>query len=310
MKTGLNNRGVSLIELLIVMAILGFLTVMMVSSYALMVKYAIRTRVTAKTEGESITVIWPLFKEVESAGFGVPSSGTCTPAISLSGDTLTIHSTASGDEKGSGSWSFISDGCAVDNTSVSKIAFGQYAVVIDPGSKARLALSNIQSSTYIIDYPGSECTWVGKLAYRVPDGGLECYETKFTLRSYASGSRPNLCDTNTFKLTRSVAKDAGNDSFQPVADCVLTLKYRFGCINKTSGALTWRADSTCTASEGILKFVRVGMLIQATPKIATQEPASITLFQDAATPETITLTSDQRYYKWKMIDRTIPLRNM
>ena len=54
----------------------------------------------------------------KTAGFGVPkyscsSTTQCACGISVSGDVLTIHSTAAGNSERDGKWSYITASCAV-----------------------------------------------------------------------------------------------------------------------------------------------------------------------------------------------------
>ena len=92
----------------------------------------------------------------------------------------------------------------------------------------------------------------------------------------------------------------------------LDLDYRFGCIS-SSGALTWQAGTDCVNSK--LRLVKVGIVVQSSPRRDLQGSNTITLFEDlgATSQKTITLDSINatlRYYKWRKIEQTIILKNL
>jgi len=316
MKRTFKNKGTTLIELLVVMGIFGMVIAAMMSQYVTLLKTTTVARKITKAESDVTNVVWPLFKDIESAGFGIPNKGlysstSCLPdtgrmPISVASGVLTIHSTAAGDKKGAGTWSTIDSACGVTG-----ISNDQYVIVIDPVDRSRLGFSNIAASKIADPCPANVSLWHSALAFWVPpDDGYECYETKFSLAAYTTANpAPVMCAAGTNKVSRS-ASATSTTNYQPMLDCVLALDYRFGCINKTSGDLSWRSDTSCTSSEGSLRLARVGIVFQESPRGDSQGSSTITMFDDLSSVSTINLTSEQRYYKWKKIERTIALRNL
>lgn len=312
MKKTFKNKGTTLIELLVVMGIFGMVMAAMMSQYVTLLKTTTVARKITKSQSDVTNVVWPLFKDIESAGFGIPSKGkssstSCLPEtermpISVSSGVLTIHSTAAGDSKGAGAWSTISSTCAVTG-----ISNGEYVIVIDPVDRSRLDFSNIANGKIADPCPANVSLWSSALAFWVPPGdGYECYETKVALRDYTTS---NTCASGTKKVSRS-ASATSDTNYQPMLDCVLALDYRFGCINKTSGDLSWRSDTSCTSAEGSLRLVRVGIIFQESPRSDSQGDSTITMFSDLSSASIINLDPTQRYYKWRKIERTIALRNL
>ena len=286
---------------------------MIYSVFNAFLKQATSERKVAKTEMDVINVAWPLLKEIQSAGLGVPTAGTCTPTISSSGTELTIHSTSSGDSEHAGKWSHIS-GTTCVVSGLPTAASEDTVVVINSQDKSYMARTSVAAGTPdTLD--GCSSSWTNHIAYWSPyttAGNLECYETKYSLRDYAvSDPRPATCEATTQKLARSAVKTTSS-SFQSMLDCVLnnSLTYRFGCISST-GSLTWKTDSvSCGADK--LRLVKVGMVIQSSMRRDILSPTPIKLFEDLASSlqVTINLTSDQQAYKWRKLEQTIILKNL
>jgi len=146
-----NQRGTSLVELLIAMAMFGIILGVMFTLYATMLHTATSTRKIAKVEGEITGTVWSLFKEIESAGYGVPANsfgGSCTPEINYTGGAangvLTIYSTAAGTQTSAtqtapGSWSYITTGAC----NVSGFNTGDTVSIINPADKSSLGTTTV-----------------------------------------------------------------------------------------------------------------------------------------------------------------------
>ncbi len=322
-----DKRGVTLVELMITLVIFSVVISMIYSVFNAFIKQATSERKVAKTEMDVINVAWPLLKEIQSAGFGVPSfscSATnyqCACGIAVAdqdGDginDLIIHSTASGDSEHAGKWSYVGTGCAVTGLPT---AAPDDAVVMNSLNKARMARTTVAAANTL---DGCSSDWTGNIAYwyKAEAGdNIECYETIYFLQAYASpGDRPAMCEGNTRRVTRSSRARANDPSRQTILDCVFGadaggdtgFNYRFGCIN-SSGALTWQAGTNCGTAK--LRLIKVGIVIQSSPRRDIQSPATITLFEDldSLLRVTIDLTPEQRNYKWRKLEQTITLKNL
>ena len=108
-----DKKGVTLVELMITLVIFTIVISMIYSVFNAFIKQATSERKTAKTEMDVINVAWPLLKEIQTAGFGVPTTGTCSSTISVSSDVLTIHSTAAGNNQYAGKWGYVGTSCVL-----------------------------------------------------------------------------------------------------------------------------------------------------------------------------------------------------
>lgn len=320
------NKGVTLVELMITLVIFSIVISMIYSVFNAFVKQATSERKVAKTEMDVINVVWPLIKEIQTAGFGVPKydcSATTQCACGLvvadrdsdGVNDLIIHGTAAADDQYAGKWGYVGTSCVL---STSDIPSGQNVVVISNTDKSRLARTTVNASNALSSCGSNETN----VAYWTPyaaAGDLECYETIYSLQPYASGTRPATCESNTRKLTRSTQTD-NTPYFATMLDCVFGsdgtdtgFNYRFGCIS-SSGNLTWQAGTDCGTSK--LRLVKIGVVVQNSTRRDIQSPATITLFEGLRTSTgtslevSIDLTTDQRYYKWRKLEQTITLKNL
>ena len=322
------EKGTSLVELMIVLTIFSIIGAMMFSTYSTFLKQVTVERKKTKTELDIFNVSWPLIKEIETAGFGVPKTGTCSTPISFVSEVLTIHSTAAGDSQYAGAWSYvynISTTCGsvytVAGTTGSAIPAGN-VVIINSLDKSRLDRASVGDPTATAGYNfvvACSTDHINNVAYWTPyesTGDLECYETKYALRDYtASDLRPAMCAPDggatqkVQKLSRSVKYNITGPltDYEPLLDCVRTLAFRFGCID-SSGNLTWQTTTGCGTAK--LRLMKIGMIIQSSAKGASS-PETIRLFEDlgAALAASTTLTSEQRNYRWRKLEQTITLKN-
>lgn len=297
------QKGVTLVELMITLVIFTIVISMIYSVFNAFIKQATSERKTAKTEMDVINVAWPLLKEIQSAGFGVPKNST----ISVSSDVLTIHSTAAGNNQYAGKWGFIGTGCVLSTTDIPS---GENVVVINNTDRSHLGRTTVNASNAL-----SSCgTNEKNIAYWTPyvsGSDLEYYETKYSLQDYTT-DRPAICAPDTAtekvkKLSRSSSRTTAPD-WDPMLDCVRDLTYRFGCIS-SAGALTWQAGTNCGTSK--LRLVKVGMIVQNSTRRDFQVPTPITLFEDlSGQSKSVTLSDEQRYYKWRTVEQTITLKNL
>lgn len=323
----MNSKGTTFVELMITVAIFSIIVGMVYSVYNSFLKHATAERRTVKAEMDIVSVAWPFMKEIQSAGFGVPRTGSCSSSISVSANNeLIIHSTASGDHRNAGRWSYTWYTTATPptcNTTLSGFSSGENnVVIINSLERTRMDTNTVKSNGTLTTCKG---IYNNHLAYWIPYetvGDLECYETRYSLRDYSPASeRPGICAPATMKLSRSVSRTT-QTNYQHILDCVfgrdaegdLGLNFRFGCID-SDGNLEWKiwdtnVATTCPGSE--LRFVRIGLLLQGTSRRDLQVPGTITLFEDLDTllHVTINLTDEQRYYRWRKVEQTIALRNL
>ena len=320
-----DRRGVTLVELMITLVIFSVVISMIYSVFNAFLKQATSERKVAKTEMDVINVAWPMLKEIETAGFGVPkydcstSTTQCACGITLSGSDLIIHSTAAGNDQSAGKWSYVGTSCAVTNMYASSGTTND-VTVMRTTDKSRLGPTTpatVNNSNVLVPSSGNCASsgYVSNIAYWIPATAYECYET--TYRLYTPGTPPATCASGTQTLGRRVATIAGSAGANtlPMLDCVISgsLNFLFGCIS-SSGDLTWRIDTSCGTSK--LRLVKVGMIVQSSMRRDIQSPATITLFEGVRNSAgillevPITLTTAQQAYKWRKLEQTITLKNL
>ena len=197
---------------------------------------------------------------------------------------------------------------------------GNNVVVINSTDRSKVnssPLPTVNASNAVVNSSNvCDSNWVNNIAYWTPyvsGADLECYETKYSLQNYNS-DRPAMCAPDTVtekvkKLSRSYSRTTV-ESWDPMLDCVRYLGYRFGCIS-SSGALTWKTD-TVSCGTGKLRLIKVGMIVQSSTRRDFQVPTPISLFEDLGTglKQDVTLSEEQRYYKWRKLEQTITLKNL
>jgi prepilin-type N-terminal cleavage/methylation domain-containing protein len=299
-------KGVTLVELMVTLAIFSIIFGMIYSVYNSFLRQATIERKSEKTELDIVQTSWSMIKTIENAGFGIPQTGPCAYPIQLQSGELIIHTQAVGADRYAGRWSRIEKDCSVPN--LSDLQDNEWVVILTGEDKKLLGYAQISGGKIT---PCNPTTHGGQFAYRVPDNTFGCYEIRYQLTNYNSGRRPTMCEnTGAMVLRRSLSTSA-QPVWNPFIDCVYPssgFNVRFGCID-SNGNLTWRIDPNCGLSK--LRLIKLGILIQSSPRKDIQGPPSITLFEDLepSLRATINLTNEQRFYRWKKLEQTIILRN-
>lgn len=319
------NKGFSLVELLVTIALVSAILAVVLPQYTSLLRHSTATRKTVKTDVEVVSNLEQFFKDVHTAGYGLPGATDnlniiqCTRngGITVDGNSVVIRSTASGDRVGAGKWAMVSgDGNSLTS---SVISGGSFVMVLDvtrssPKSLGLFRVENNLSLTAIGTSVASRDQLAGKIAYWVPmkdpNSRVECYETSYALENYSEGTRPNMCAPTAGVLRRSkTPADFNNESPQPTLDCVKAMAVRLGCLS--SSGLTWRSGE-CEEHE-VVKLARVGIVYQVAPREKTRvyPHSSISLFSDLGTElvENINFSDEERYYRWAVLEKTVYLPN-
>jgi type II secretory pathway pseudopilin PulG len=336
-----NVSGFSLVELLVAVALLVGVFAIIFPQYISLTRHSSVTRKMIKTQADAYNNLEQMFKDIASAGFGLPAvsdnlpSGatsclrTADKAIEITannnGSVIIIRSTAAGDKKEVGAWGVVSiDSNSNVTLSYSSMVFkDDYLMILDTASEKfkKLGLLKFDASgkSSLVEQFSDRQTLNGKIAYWIPDKDKVCYTTSFYLADYGSNDpKPDICAPNGKKLMRS--KDPPDPSGSaPIMDCVHDqgLAFLIGCKGSTSG-IEWLdpAKASCPSSM-IPKLVRVGVAVQAGPRGKDPiSPASLTLFNGIvdgngnSLGRNITLSNDERYYRWITLEKTIFLVNL
>jgi len=322
--------GFSLVELLAAIALVSIILAIIFPQFASIVRYSASTRKAVKTQSDVFSDLEQMFKEISSAGFGLPvtnanlSESVCVragnSAVVIDGKSLTVRSAGLGNKTGAGRWGVVDESVSV-LMSVSNVLpppDGSYVMVIDTvdASLRKLAIFKVVNSSGTLQLQtvkkyAPDDVIKHKIAYWIPTDSnsniCECYETKFYLDSYSSSDKPSMCAEGTSVLKRDQdLPDGGGTS--PVLDCVKELKFRVGCVD-SNGNITW--STSCKSSQK-LKMVRLGMVVQS--GVREKEvvfPSNLSLFGDLGSGSVIvTLDEEERHYRWITAEKIISLPNV
>ncbi|MEJ5301511.1 MAG: type II secretion system protein [Thermodesulforhabdaceae bacterium] len=332
-KFGLN--GFSLVELLAAIALVSIVLAIVFPQFASILKHSTSTRKVAKTQSDLFADLEYIFKEISLAGYGLPVSrdnlsrswcvreGHSAVVVESTGnasESLIIYSAGVGNRKGRGRWGI------VDVNSGSLSLFGvsgmlpptsnSYVMIIDTAdaSLRKLGVFKVSNNglATIKKYVSDEVL-TNKIAYWIPTASsseiYECYESQFYIESYSS-DKPQICANSTSVLVKDQDPPDGGVGKAPILDCVKDLRFRLGCVDYNTGSVNWR--TSCRASE-VPKMVRVGMVVQASgrEKDIVFPHSSLSLFSSLGSNSiVISLTEDERYYRWTTVEKTIFIPNV
>lgn len=158
------------------------------------------------------------------------------------------------------------------------------------------------------------------LAYAIPLGNAT--DNLPLMQLYGVGANNTL-------FSYDVLRPGGADASVPIADGVVELRAAYGVdLNNDRQIDTWVSPGTApfdltsltdgsgTARDNLRRIValRIGLVLRAS--VAQREevaPAMLAMFQDlpeAAQPPARTLTADERRYRHRVVETTVPLRNI
>jgi len=341
-----NVSGFSLVELLVAVALLVGVFAIIFPQYISLTRHSAVTRKMIKTQADAYNNLEQMFKDIASAGFGLPAVSDNLPSGATSclrtpdkaieittnnnGSVIIIRSTAAGDKKEVGAWGVVSiDSNSNVTLSYSSMVFkDDYLMILDTASenfkKLGLLKFDANSRLSLVEQYSDLQALNGKIAYWIPKDNDKnkdkvCYTTSFYLDDYSSSDpKPDICAPNGKKLMRS--KDPPDPSGSaPIMDCVHDqgLAFLIGCVGSTSG-IEWLdpTKGSCPSSM-IPRLVRVGVVVQAGPREKDKiSPESLTLFNGVvdgngnSLGRNITLSNDERYYRWITLEKTIFLVNL
>jgi len=342
-----NVSGFSLVELLVAVALLVGVFAIIFPQYISLTRHSSVTRKMIKTQADAYNNLEQMFKDIASAGFGLPAVSDNLPSGATSclrtpdkaieittnnnGSVIIIRSTAAGDKKEVGAWGVVSiDSNSNVTLSYSSMVFkDDYLMILDTASekfkKLGLLKFDANSRLSLVEQYSDLQALNGKIAYWIPKDDDKnrdkvCYTTSFYLADYDSKDpKPDICAPNDKKLMRSKDPPDGPSGSAPIMDCVHDqgLAFLIGCVGNTSG-IEWLdpANGSCPSSM-IPKLVRVGVVVQAGQREKNLiSPESLTLFNGIvdgngnSLGRNITLSNDERYYRWITLEKTIFLVNL
>ncbi len=304
----MRRKGITLVELLVVMVIVALSAGGIFFAYRSLVRESIRQSLFAKNEQDVEVLLTSLRKDLQGIGFGVPVNrlNLGTPACggltdfagsndvlgiafncSPGGDELYFLNLATRSFRNSGCWWAIdvSGNVATEGrrwtleNCPDRPPTGERFLCLDMASKRGIgvAITNCDSPNTLIFTMGDR-------------NGIE----EFAVRYYLSNTNlPKECAPGTFNLLKQV----NGDPAQPIASCIAVFRVRY-----------FDGQSYTTNIDDInnLRAVRLCLLMQVGGKMDTpMDPPSS--FEQCGN---ITRNPEWRWYRWRLVEEDIPLRNI
>ena len=300
----MRRRGITLVELLVVIAIVALSAGGIFFAYRSLVRESIRQSLFAKNEQDVEVLLTSLRKDLHGIGFGVPvdrlNVGTpaCNGLTAFSGSNsvvgIAFNCPSGGDElyflnlatrslRNSGCW-WVRDGSGNIATEGRRWTLencpdspptGENFLCLNVASKAT---TNCNSTNTLIFTMGNR--------NRIED---------FAVRYYLSSENlPKECAPGTFNLLKQVNGDA---VAQPIASCVAIFRVRY---------FDGQNYGIAIGDINNLRAIRLCLLMQVGGRMDTQmdPPSSFEQCGD------ITINPEWRWYRWKLVEEDIPLRNI
>ncbi len=306
----MRNKGYSIIEILIVIAIIGILAGGMFSAYNFMARENVQRHLVAKQEQDVAVVVAQLIKDIEAAGFGVDRPNLASLTVGSSG--ISFISLASREENRSGCWAMVKSDRTLDIRSINYIGNDcdlnpkeYWYVILDPVSKN----NRCTSATNYICQCGTDTTYCDEdyantMIFYATNNNSYAYPADFTVQYFLNNTNlPSDCAQGTFNLVKSV----GNSSAQPVVSCVHSFLTRAYIGSEYNPSL----EDTISDISTFRNMIRVCMVLQVGGRQST--PTEQPQFSDECgggpAIDGNWWNNIGRWYRWKVIEQDIVLRN-
>lgn len=304
------KKGYSIIEILIVIAIMGILAGGILSAYRFIAKENAWSHLVAKQESDVAVLINQLVKDIESAGFGVDVDNLTLTSISTG--TLQFPSLAGREERWSGCWAVLDNGRL---TIKSKNFLGQdcqfpnaWYVVLDPLTK-----KNLCPSTQ--DYLCNDLSSMSGLVFYATENNNYRYPQSFMVKySLTTTNLPKECATGTSNLAKTLGTSgyAGYQANQPIISCVFPGGFKVMAGKQQSGSIQY-SDSVSSSDiqNRNLKLFRICLIIHVGGRqdTATTKPQFSSTCGGGPIINNTWWNNIGRWYIWKIIEQDIQLKN-
>lgn len=311
------KKGYSIIEILIVIAIMGILAGGILTAYRFIAKENVTRHLVAKHEQDVAVLINQLLKDVESAGFGIDidtlTSEDQEKKITI-GDTLKFPSLASREEIWSGCWAVLNNGSL---TIKSKNFMGQdcnfplaWYIVLDPLNK-----KIITKSGQCVDSLCSDLTDMSGLVFYATIDDDYTYPQSFIVTySLTQDNLPKECAPGTYNLAKTLGTQGkpGYQANQPVISCVFPNGFKVRAGIQSGSSISYQDSvSSDNIEKHNLKLFRICLILQVGGRQDTSsaQPQFSTDCGGGPTIDTAWWNNTGRWYRWKVIEQDIPLRN-
>ena len=279
-NTGLHTpRGLTLIEIMVVLAIFSIVMAALYSGYSVQTKMGIREYRLARSEMEYQIAKTLMERDLTMAGYGIADDySAITPSFNPSvvaatdgnPDTLTLVGTALGREsRASQAWSYVLPGSAVTTTAGyhqwndarENLKTSDLIVYMDPNTKKLLALSattnGMTGKSWLFPYPAGtgsnpvpDAITDGDIVMGLLGGGLDADFPYYVVSYSLGGTPPPTCAPGALNLMRlENRRNPPNDaSPQPLLNCVLDFQVALGLDTNEDGLIDCWDNGGVTAA--------------------------------------------------------------
>jgi len=302
----MRRKGITLVELLVVIAIVALSVGGIFFAYRSLVRETIRQSLFAKNEQDVEVLLTSLRKDLQGIGFGIPADwlnlGTpnCDELDAFAGsdsvvgiasnclsesesDELYFLNLATRSFRNSGCW-WVRDGSGNIATEGLRWTLegcpnepptGENLLCLDMASKA---IANCNSSNTLIFSMGNR-------------NGIEDFAVRYFL---SNTNLPKECAPGTFNLLKQVSGDAVG---QPIASCIAVFRVRY---------FDGQGYNITIHDINNLRAIRLCLLVQVGGRMDTpMDPPD--RFEQCGS---ITINPEWMWYRWRLVEEDIPLRNI
>jgi type IV pilus assembly protein PilW len=300
----MRRKGITLVELLVVIAIVAISAGGIFFAYRSLVRESIRQSFFAKNEQDVEVLLTSLRKDLQGIGFGVPvdrlNVGTpaCNGLTAFAGSNsvvgIAFNCPSGGDElyflnlatrsfRNSGCW-WVRDGSGNVATQGRRWTF-ENCPSIPPAGENLLCLDMASKAV-------GNCNSPNTLIFTMGD---RTSVSDFAVRYYLSSANlPKECAPGTFNLLKQVS---GDSTGRPIASCIAVFRVRYFDGQSYSGVVD---------DINNLRAIRLCLLMQVGGRMDTpMDPPNH--FEQCGN---ITTNPEWRWYRWKLVEEDIPLRNI
>lgn len=313
----MKNEGFSIVEILIVIAIMGILSAGIFSAFRFVAKENAWRHYVAKNEMDIEILTNQLLKDIESAGFGIDSDRLTLASISTDSvggnvfSRITIPGLSFRAERWSGCWAELTNGTI---TNRSKNYLGQdcqfpndWYVVLEPYTKKNLCPAGT-------DYLCNDLSNLSGLVFYATNNSSYRYPQSFTLTYHVNQISLKECASGTYSLVKTLGTvgQPGYQANQPVISCIFPRGFivRAGLASGTTLNYSDTLTTTDIKNKN-LKLFRVCLIAQVGYKQDTEGPQP-QFSADCGGGPSINSTwwnNTGRWYRWKVVEINIPLKN-
>ncbi len=307
----MRQKGITLIELTIVLAILGIILTAILQVYLTILKSYKRETSISYTNIEKLISLELMRKDIEMAGFGVPKN---IDPIGYNGSLLTIRSTV-----------------LFKNDSTKCFGYSDYnGLRLFSLDSADISSTNCYNTNFCYlkldtDYTLEEnCTDITSLPtngtyllFGVLDYNNCTLSQPYNQIEYSLSTTGLLstCAPNTFELAREEVKANGiTGTAQPILDCVKEFKVAFGLDTNGDGNInSWSTTLPTGQVRDQVREVRVLILYHEGKRDMNFTYNQGTIYLNATSTlqlASFTPVGDELHYRWKLIRFSVTPMNL